>query len=144
MSSHLQPTPASINLDPDLVDDFWYWRGASGRRYIHSVYVAEACPVLPQAVYLSVKRLAGNRFAALSIEVADAVGLLANRYVACTGADEVHVHLLAPGMREARVICDDLKAGVFGTAGAVEAGATMLPAERQCALPGETARYTPA
>ena len=114
MQIHTQPSPASINNDPHFNDRFWYWYGASGNRYIHSVYPAKACPVMPRAVYLSVRRLSDDRFVPLSIEIADAVSLLTNAYVACDGADEVHVHLLAEGDREARSICDDLKAGVFG------------------------------
>lgn len=109
-----QPSPASINNDPHFNDRFWYWYGASGDRYIHSVYPARSCPVMPRAVYLSVRRLCDDKFVPLSIEVADAVGLLTSTYVPCDGADEVHVHLLAEGDREARSICDDLKAGVFG------------------------------
>ncbi len=134
MQIHSQPTPASINIDPHFNDRFWYWYGSSGERYIHSVYPAKACPVMPRAVYLSVRRLGDDRFVPLSIEVADAVGLLTNTYVPCDGADEVHVHLLADGDREARNICDDLKAGVFGRSVNRPVEASSVLAELQRSL----------
>ncbi|TMJ38191.1 MAG: hypothetical protein E6G89_12780, partial [Alphaproteobacteria bacterium] len=40
---------------------FWYWHGASGRRYIHSVYSPDSCPPLPGAVFLAVRRLGALR-----------------------------------------------------------------------------------
>src|SRR6478609_5390047 len=40
---------------------FWYWHGASGRRYIHSVYRPETCPPLPGAVFLAVRSLGNLR-----------------------------------------------------------------------------------
>ena len=134
MQIHTQPSPASINTDPHFNDRFWYWYGTSGDRYIHSVYPAKTCPVMPRAVYLSVRRLADDKFVPLSIEVADAVTLLTNSYVPCDGADEVHVHLLADGEREARTICDDLKAGVFGRSVNKPAEAASVLADLQLNL----------
>lgn len=134
MKIYPQPSPASINVDPAFEDRFWYWYGVSDQRYIHSVYPAKACPVLPRAVYLSVRRLPNDQFIPLSIEVADAVGLLTDSYVACDGADEVHVHLLADGDREARAICDDLKVGVFGYARNRKAAPANVMADLQYSL----------
>jgi hypothetical protein len=95
---------------------FWYWHGASGRRYIHSVYRPETCPPLPGAVFLAVKSL-GNlrtvlgagRFAGLwdvNIPAGDAA------HWASLGANEIHVHLLSRDETEARLIAADLKAAL--------------------------------
>ena len=95
---------------------FWYWHGASGRRYIHSVYRPETCPPLPGAVFLAVKSL-GNlrtvlgagRFAGLwdvNIPAENAA------HWASLGANEIHVHLLSRDETEARRIAADLKAAL--------------------------------
>jgi hypothetical protein len=95
---------------------FWYWHGASGRRYIHSVYRPETCPPLPGAVFLAVKSL-GNlrtvlgagRFAGfwdVNIPAGDAA------HWAGLGANEIHVHLLGRDETEARRIADDLRAAL--------------------------------
>ena len=119
-----QPRPALINDDPEFGDRFWYWYGASGCRYIHSVYPARHCPHLPGAVYISVYRLSESQFVPLAIEVSNPLGQIANRFRAAAGAGEVHVHLLAQCDEEVRRIRDDLKAGLFGDVKVSE----MLPA----------------
>jgi len=111
-----QPTPAHINDTPEIGDSFWYWYGTSGRRYIHSVYPVNCCPVLPGAVYLSVYRTADGRFEPLSIETASTVSQLSGTFTPAAGADEVHVHLLASSTEEARIIRADLREAVFGPA----------------------------
>jgi hypothetical protein len=95
---------------------FWYWHGASGRRYIHSVYRPETCPPLPGAVFLAVKSL-GNlrtvlgagRFAALWDVNIPAEN---TAHWASLGANEIHVHLLSRDETEARWIAADLKAAI--------------------------------
>ncbi len=83
----------------DMKQRFWYWQGQSGQKYIHSVYEIDACPPLPGAVYVAVKRVGLMR-------VAVAVGRFAPfwdktlgeddlRRLEMLGVDEVHVHLLA-------------------------------------------------
>ena len=95
---------ASADL-PELSERFWFWRGASGQNYIHSVYVPDDCPPLPGAVYVGVKRsgamriaVAVGRFGPLWDHAKPAA--LAESF---NGCDEVHVHLLArnPGAAEA-------------------------------------------
>ena len=110
-----QPTPAHIHDTPEIGDRFWYWYGQSGRRYIHSVYPANACPVLPGAVYISVYRTADSRFEPLSIETAGTIDQMTGNYTPAAGADEVHVHLLAASTEGARAICTDLSTAIFGT-----------------------------
>jgi len=95
---------------------FWYWHGASGRRYIHSVYRPETCPPLPGAVFLAVRSL-GNlrtvlgagRFAGLwdvNIPAESAA------HWESLGANEIHVHLLSRDETEAREIAADIKAAL--------------------------------
>jgi hypothetical protein len=95
---------------------FWYWHGASGRRYIHSVYRPQTCPPLPGAVFLAVRSL-GNlrtvlgagRFAGLwdvNVPAEDAA------HWESLGANEIHVHLLGRDETEARAIAADLKAAL--------------------------------
>ena len=106
----IQGYPISINFPLGSNDNerFWYWRGASGKKYIHSVYAASACPPLPGAVYLAVRRIgqlrtvtAMGRFSPFwegtSSELAD------------VDADEIHVHLLARDDVAANAVLDDLQ-----------------------------------
>lgn len=106
----IQGSPISINFPLGSNDNerFWYWRGASGKKYIHSVYAASACPPLPGAVYVAVRRIgqlrtvtAMGRFSPFwdgtSSELAD------------VDADEIHVHLLARDDVAANAVLDDLQ-----------------------------------
>ena len=102
---------ASADL-PELSERFWFWRGASGQNYIHSVYAPDSCPPLPGAVYVGVKRSG-------SMRIAVAVGrfgpfwdhsspmALTNSFSDC---DEVHVHLLARSPESAEAVRADLVA----------------------------------
>ena len=99
-----------VLLDAELARRFCYWRGRSGRRYIHTIYDAASCPPLPGALYLAVaggadggKRvLAAGRFPPF-------FELMPSLPEGCT---EVHAHLLAASAAEARLALQDLKAGV--------------------------------
>ena len=105
---------ASAEL-PELTERFWFWRGASGQNYIHSVYAPDACPPLPGAVYVGVRRTGGMRHAV-------AVGrfgplwdhaqptALADSFAGC---DEVHVHLLARSPEKADLVRADLLAAML-------------------------------
>lgn len=129
-----QPSPAFINSDPQLTDAFWYWSGASGRRYIHSVYPPDLCPVMPGAVYISVREDADRRFVPVAIDIADAVGQLTGTFNAAAGATEVHVHLLAQGGDETLRIRDDLRAELLEDAIAEDRLPDMSPAAMQYEL----------
>jgi hypothetical protein len=107
------PITAAMPTDPDFKDRFWYWTGASGRKYIHSVYALEDCPPLPGAIYVAVRRAGPLRLAA-------AVGrfsafwdnTLGSQNLACLraeGIDELHVHLLAKSPEVASAILEDLR-----------------------------------
>ncbi len=109
----LQGFPISAKLPEDLGfgERFWYWRGASGRNYIHSIYGADTCPPLPGAVYVAVRGQGRGRRAV-------ATGRFPNF---CDGsinglapmpdgveADEIHVHLLARNDQDAEAVSEDL------------------------------------
>ena len=86
---------------PELSERFWFWRGASGENYIHSVYTPETCPPLPGAVYVGVARQGGLRTAMVVGRFSPHLeGGLPSAF---RHFDEVHVHLLArePGAAEA-------------------------------------------
>ena len=97
----IQGSPIALNTpqDADMKERFFYWQGSSGRKYIHSVYDLDACPPLPGAVYVAVKRRGHLR-------IAVSVGRFAPFWDKTLGqddlthlerleVDEVHVHLLA-------------------------------------------------
>ena len=99
MNIHGSPISKTAATDsPDLLERFWFWRGASGANYIHSVYAPDHCPPLPGAVYVGVKRTSGMR-------IAMSVGRFSSFYGEMPDfgdCNEVHVHLLArkPGAAE--------------------------------------------
>ena len=101
--------PASVADMPDLSERFWYWQGASGRKYIHSVYGLESCPPLPGAIYVGVKRQGTMR-------IAVSVGRFLPIWQSHLGVDEmigdvdeVHVHLLAKNTPESDQVLSDLR-----------------------------------
>ena len=127
MLIHGTPLEIPFSGGTEAEPRFWYWHGASGRRYIHSVYRPQTCPPLPGAVFLAVKSfgnlrtvLGAGRFAGLwdvNIPAGDAA------HWESLGANEIHVHLLSRDETEARRIADDLGA-------ALKTGVTM-PAENK-------------
>jgi hypothetical protein len=113
--------------DEGFAARFWYWRGASGREYIHSVFGPEACPPLPGAVYVAVRRR-GERRQAL------AVGMFSEFWnaddgfhLAHVGADEIHVHLLARDAPAARQAAADLVAAIASDAARHAPAVTASP-----------------
>jgi hypothetical protein len=112
MLIHGTPIAADLPSDPTFKDRFWYWTGASGRKYIHSVYALEDCPPLPGAIFIGVRRegplrivMGIGRFTQFwdgafgSSDLAD---------LRRSGADEIHVHLLAKSPEVAKAILEDL------------------------------------
>lgn len=111
-------TPLEIPFSGGTETDpgFWYWHGASGRRYIHSVYRPQTCPPLPGAVFLAVRRLgslrtvlAAGRFAGFW-DVNIPAGT-ADHWQGL-GANEIHVHLLSRDEAEALAVAADLEAAL--------------------------------
>ncbi len=110
------PVSAKLPDDLGLGERFWYWRGASGRSYIHSIYPAGNCPPLPGAVYVAVRNNGGYREAL-------AIGRFASCWDGSLGgfdasrllpaeADEIHVHLLARDSSAANAVLDDLVSAI--------------------------------
>jgi len=102
-------------------DRFWYWRGKSGARYIHSIYAPDNCPPLPGAVFIMVQKLANGERAALEVgrfsEDWDYVEKLIRsqrigQFDGIGSVDEIHVHLLAQNDDNAEDVVRDLVAGI--------------------------------
>jgi hypothetical protein len=92
-----------------------FWRGASGRSYVHTVYSLIECPPMPRANYVLVKRGSNGRAIALRCgqvrHAAPTLNLAELRQLgAQLGASEVHVHLLASCSEDARLIELDVAA----------------------------------
>ena len=94
--------PALVCSEAAFDQAFHYWRGASGRRYLHSVYTLIGCPALPRANYILVQRYEDGTRSALAFgqtrDSTATVNLAHLRHEgAKCGANEVHIHLLAEG-----------------------------------------------
>ena len=115
--------PAPVRLPQQAPAREQSWRGASGRRYAHSVYSLIECPPLPEAGYILVKREPDGTRRALHVGLgrsdAPTVNLARVRQRgAQLGANEVHVHFHAGSDDERRLVACDLRAALFGTLGA--------------------------
>ena len=97
---------------------FHFWTGASGKRYVHTVYSLFDCPAIEDANYILVRRT--NKAARTVL----AIGRLRNQnaslnlaeirqHASALGADEVHVHLLAASEQEALAVEEDLITAQF-------------------------------
>lgn len=94
---HGHPLSATLPADFGLDDRFWYWHGASGQRYIHSIYRPDLCPRVDGAVYVVVAVKGGVR-RAVSVgrfgSAPESAGSPPLRQQAGEG-EEIHVHLLS-------------------------------------------------
>jgi hypothetical protein len=107
--------PALVCSEAAFAQAFHYWRGASGRRYLHSVYTLIGCPALPRANYILVRRYEDGRRLALAFRQAkDEAATLNLAHLrhegAKCGANEVHIHLLAKTAHERLLVEADLVA----------------------------------
>jgi len=92
--------PALICLTGEVGEGFHYWRGASGARYLHTVFALLDCPELPKANYILVHCNAEGARRALAIgQIVEDVNSLnlahLRRRAALLGANEIHIHMLA-------------------------------------------------
>lgn len=97
---------------------FHFWTGASGKRYVHTVYSLFDCPPLDAGNYILVRRHDRAKRDVLAIgrltnETASLNLAEIRQRAATLGADEVHVHLLAASAREAQAVEIDLKSAEF-------------------------------
>lgn len=104
---------ASLPEDSGLGERFWYWRGASGQRYIHSIYARDLCPPVPRAVFVLVRTSGGSR-RAVAVGRFDGQGMMSlpPSLPALGGNEEVHVHLLARDEESAEKVLRDLQAAL--------------------------------
>ena len=97
---------------------FQFWRGASGRRYVHTIFDLVACPRLPACTYVLVRRDASGKRQALRIGTVTAQAWSLNlaeirHRAAQLGANEVHAHLLTSEQDQRATIAADLQVGQF-------------------------------
>jgi hypothetical protein len=116
-----------------LAARFQFWRGASGERYLHTVYGLLDCPPLPMANYILVKRSGDGRRMALKVaqttHEAETLNLAEIRHRAANlGANEVHVHFLAETAAERQIVDFDLNARLFAGPGAGYDHSNSVPA----------------
>lgn len=113
------PAPVALGLPQDLPGRLHFWRGASGKRYVHHVYSLIECPPLPCALYLLVRRDKDGRRTALHIGRGESEAPTLNlarvrQRGAQLGANEVHVNFLADSEAQSGLVMCDLRAGQFG------------------------------
>ncbi|MCB1513966.1 MAG: hypothetical protein KDJ18_03955 [Hyphomicrobiaceae bacterium] len=104
----------------ELMQRFQFWTGASGQRYVHTIYTLLDCPAISSGNVILVRRDEDGQRTILDIAILAAscptLNLAEVRQRGATlGANEVHVHLLADSQREARRIAFDLQCGHFDT-----------------------------
>ena len=95
---------------------FHFWTGASGKRYIHTVYPLTDCPPLLGANYMLVRREDDGNRTLLAVgraeHAAPSLNLAEIRQKgASVGAIEVHIHLLAENSKQMKLVEFDLKTG---------------------------------
>ncbi len=120
------PPTAALLAEPDgeplaaltgeaLSPRFRSWRGASGRRYIVSVYDPQACPAYCDAVLIAAAvDLDGRRRALAFVDTGvfpePVVARAAKSLSRIAERVEFHLHLLAASPAERRAALDDLSA----------------------------------
>lgn len=123
---HDEPVAALAGMPSGSV--FRYWRGASGRRYLHTVHAIGDWPGYCEANLIFVRCRPGGRRHVLWVGQIDGHGAPAAAQslfarMAEAGASEVHVHLLAGCAKTRRAVERDLKGalGLLRVVGAVDA-----------------------
>lgn len=101
---------------PGLADRFHFWTGASGTRYVHTIYKLVDCPELANGNYILVKRDSEGVRHVLAVgrlsNDAESLNLAQVRQRGAElGANEVHVHLLAESSSQTKVVEFDLREG---------------------------------
>ncbi len=108
-----ESAPLSVLASEGLGGRFRFWRGASGRRFMFSVYASEACPAYDQAVLVgaAVEPDGARRILFIADTGAFPEPVLdrARRTLAkARNKVEFHVHLLALSPRERMAVIADL------------------------------------
>ena len=105
--------PAGVTRDGIVPGKYHYWIGASGKRYLHTVFEFEKLPDIDNAVFLAVRR---ERNGDRTVLGAGALGTAPghSRHASCLGearrrgADEVHLHLTCETAAQRQGVLDDL------------------------------------
>ena len=97
---------------------FHFWTGATGKRYVHTVYSLFDCPPVGIANYVLVRREGRAKRTVLAIgRVSGEAGSLNLAEIRQRGAqlsaDEVHIHLLAADAQESQAVEVDLRTAQF-------------------------------
>lgn len=98
---------AFLPEDTGLGERFWYWRGASGQSYIHSIYAPDLCPPVSGAIFVIVRNMDGVR-RAIAVGRFGEGGALPEDLVRPSAGDEIHVHLLTREGEAAEQVLNDL------------------------------------
>jgi hypothetical protein len=107
-------TSARLEDTASLTERFHFWSGASGRRYVHTIYSLVDCPALPQGNYILAYRDERGQRTVLAVgrltHEATTLNLAEIRHQgSMLGANEVHVHLLAGTAKQSKLIENDLR-----------------------------------
>lgn len=113
-----EPARSRLDIGQPLAQEFQFWQGLSGARYVHTIYGLLDCPELPDANYVMVRREADGRRVALRIGrtagSAPSLNLAHVRHIAAKlGANEIHVHYLPETLDGQLAVERDLRAGHF-------------------------------
>ncbi len=110
-------------LDPAILSEtdgqeFRFWTGSSGQRYVHSVFSLIGCPELPPSVYALFHVDASGKRTVLRVgrieHDAPSLNLAEIRHRgARLGANEVHIHFLAGSERQRRLVELDIRSAHF-------------------------------
>ena len=105
-----------VSESEELMQRFQFWTGASGHRYVHTIYTLLDCPAITTGNVILVRRNEDGQRTALDVGVlgpdSPSLNLAEIRHRgAMMGANEVHVHLLAESHRDAQRIAFDLQTG---------------------------------
>lgn len=102
---------------PEASDTFQFWQGASGERYVHSVFSLRDCPELPKANFMLITAHDDGTCNVLHIGETTYASSIQNRahirqLGAELGASEVHIHFLGSSHRSRAQVRFDLAAAL--------------------------------
>ena len=111
--------PALVCREGQVEQSFHYWRGASGQRYLHTVFPLIDCPLMARVNYILV--ICGRDGVRRPLDVgrttssSESLNLAQLRQrAALMGANEVHVHFMAETARERERVEADVAARQLG------------------------------
>lgn len=125
---HQSGAAGAAAVDRQLTERFHFWAGASGKRYIHTVYRLTECPPISAGNYVLVRRAEDGSRVLLGVgraeQAAPSLNLADIRQKgASVGANEVHIHLLAENAKQMKLVEFDLKTGQLDPTGGDNAAA---------------------